>query len=196
MSSLEHAPSSGAGAERRRVDLWAVTHKYDRLCARLADGHYSRRKVGSPQFMPPGETLVLVGLDGKSVFGWWRPHPGSGLIAMNGLDGWTCSIFRRTAGAQASDLILAAELELARALTAAPCGPDGLLTYVWDAKVSSPNPGYCFKAAGWHTAGRRHDCCRHMKRRSADGRKSLLHKPFALAGVLADQASDAGGPGT
>lgn len=32
-----------------------VSTKFDAECARLADAHYSRQKVGSPQFMPPGE---------------------------------------------------------------------------------------------------------------------------------------------
>ena len=67
---------------------------------------------------------------------------------------------------------LAAEAELAA--TGTDCGPDGLLTYVWDAKVRSVNPGYCFKVAGWTRLGR-----------SADGRKTLLHKPFAMAGMSA-----------
>lgn len=79
---------------------WAITHKFDRVGARLADGHYSRRTPGSPQFMPPGDTLVLISDDGASVFGWWRPHANNhtGNRARNGLDGWTCSIFRRTGG--------------------------------------------------------------------------------------------------
>lgn len=34
------------------------------------------------------------------------------------------------------------------------CGPDGLITYVWDKKVRSANPGYCFKCAGWKVTGR------------------------------------------
>ena len=149
-----------------------VAGKFDPLGAALADRHYSRRTPGSPQFMPPGETLVLVVPDGSAVFGWWRPHPRSGIIAMNGLDGWTCTIFRREGGEVASLLILAAE----RALVAerGNCGPDGLLTYVWDAKVKSVNPGACFKHAGWTAEGR-----------SADGRKTLLHKPWADAGRAA-----------
>lgn len=113
--------------------------------------------------MPPGETLVLLALDGLSVFGWWRPHPASGLKAMNGFDAWTCTIFRREGGAEASALILAAEqvlLESGRTI-----GPDGLLTYVWDRRVRSSNPGYCFKQAGWKVIGR-----------SADNRKTLLQK--------------------
>lgn len=35
---------------------------------------------------------------------------------------------------------------------------------------------------GWHRAGRCEEC-RDMKERSADGRKTLLHKSIALAGV-------------
>ena len=69
-----------------------------------------------------------------------------------------------------SDLILAAECELRD--DGRGCGPDGMLTYVFDRRIRSSNPGYCFKRAGWKVRGR-----------SADGRKTLLHKPFLLAGV-------------
>lgn len=144
--------------------------KYDPIGRALADGHYSRRKVGSPQFMPPGKTIVLVTRDGLSVFGWWRPDPASGIKAMNGLDGWTCTIFRRTGGPLASDLVLDAERALAA--IAPDCGPDGMLTYVHPKKIGSPNPGYCFKRAGWSQRGL---CAKKLK--------PLLCKPFALAGV-------------
>lgn len=158
--------------------MWTVTHKYDRDGARLADGHYSRRTPGSPQFMPPGETLILVTPDKSAVFGWWRPHPRSGIEAMNRLDGWTCSIFRNTGGALSSDLVLEAEAALAsaeaRGDTAGPCGPDGLITYVWPRKIRSTNPGFCFLVVGWLKTGW-----------SADKRKRLLRKPFRLAGMAA-----------
>ena len=88
---------------------------------------------------------------------------------MSGLEGWTCTIFRNESKHLSSYLILSAETYL-RELDLG-CGPDGLLTYVWDAKVSSVNPGYCFKLAGWKRMGR-----------SADGKKTLLHKPYELAG--------------
>lgn len=167
---------------------WVVVPKFTPAGAKLADGHYSRRKVGSPQFMPPGDTLVLLSQDEKSVFGWWRPHPRSGIKSMNGLDGWTCSIFRHTEhddDGTAHLFVLEAERLLAtrgHVASGVGCGPDGMLTYVWPAKIKSENPGYCFKLAGWHTAGRRHACCQHMRRWSADGRKALLHKPFDFAG--------------
>ena len=144
---------------------WVVVPKFHAPAARLADGHYSRRKPGSPQFMPPGQTLILMTADGLALFGWWRPHPASGIRAMNGLDGWTCTIFRNTGPMLSSELIIEAERELLRRYDV---GPDGLLTYVWDARVASPNPGYCFKRAGWRRAGR-----------SADGRKTLLRKAVA-----------------
>ena len=151
-----------------RIGVWEVRTKFDYWGCRLADRHYSRRKVGSPQFMPPGQTMVLLLPTNDAVWGWWRPHPASGLSSMNGLDGWTCTIFRNESAHRSSDLILAAELALAERHD---CGPDGFLTYVFDAKVLGTNPGYCFKMAGWVKRGR-----------SADNRKTLLCKSWELAG--------------
>ena len=143
--------------------VWQRIDKFYPPACRLADRHYSRRKPGSPQFMPPGQTIILLTQDEDALFGWWRPHPSSGLQAMNGLDGWTCTIFRNESSRLSSEPILAAEEELLE--RADSIGPDGLLTYVWDSRIQSRNPGYCFKMAGWKRAGR-----------SADGRKTLLQK--------------------
>lgn len=155
----------------RRIGAWRIGFKADPEGVDLADRHYSRRSVGSPQFMPPGQTLVLIA--DRAVFGWWRPDPDSGIEMMNGYDGWTCSIFRNESSVLSSRLILEAE----RALVAQGygCGPDGLLTYVWDRKVRSSNPGCCFKHAGWRVIGR-----------SSDNQKTLLHKPFDRAGLATD----------
>lgn len=153
----------------KTVGYWHIVGKFERDAVVLADRHYSRRKIGSPQFMPPGQTLVLLGMLHDAVWGWWRPHPDSGLRAMNGLDGWTCTIFRNEGRMLSSELVLQAEKVLAAMFD---CGPSGMLTYVWDKKIKSTNPGYCFKRAGWKVIGR-----------SADDRKSLLWKPFELAGV-------------
>ncbi len=149
--------------------VWQQVTKFDGRACALADRHYSRRKIGAPQFMPPGETVILLTPAADAVFGWWRPHPASGLRAMNGRDGWTCSIFRNEGGQRSSALILAAEERLAR--LGVTCGVDGLLTYIWRAKVRSVNPGYCFKCAGYRRIGV-----------SADGRKDLLQKAWASVG--------------
>ena len=148
---------------------WRISHKYDVAGAALADRHYSRRKIGAPQFCPPGQTLVLVTPDGDAVFAWWRPHPASGLKAMNGLDGWTCTIFRNESARRSSELILEAEAILRERHD---CGPDGLITYVDTKKVRSSNPGFCFQRAGWSKTGW-----------AKKGKKRLLQKPFGLAGL-------------
>ena len=149
---------------------WSRVTKFDPRGCVLADRHYSRRKVGAPQFMPPGQTIVLLSRDELSVFGWWRPDPKAGIVAMNGLDGWTCTIFRREGAGVASEMILDAELAFDE--FGYGCGPDGLITYVADGKVESANPGYCFKCAGWRVAGR-----------SADNKKTLLRKAFGNRGL-------------
>ena len=148
---------------------WWRAKKSDEAGVALADRHYSRRTVGAPQFMPPGQTIVLVTPDQKAVFGWCRPHPDAGITAMNGLDGWTCTIFRNEGELLSSDLILDAEKAIAAC--GHDCGPDGLITYVWADRVESSNPGYCFQVAGWKKRGW-----------SADGKKRLLTKTFDDAG--------------
>lgn len=142
---------------------WQIVKKFDPRACALADRHYSRRKVGSPQFMPPGQTIVLLSHNERAVFGWWRPHPKAGIKPMNGLDGWTCTIFRNEGAGLSSDLILDAEEAIF--IRGHGVGPDGLLTYVWDKRIASANPGFCFKKAGYLRLGR-----------SADGKKTLLQK--------------------
>lgn len=101
---------------------------------------------------------------------------------MNGLDGWTCTIFRNVGGGQSSMLIIEAEKALVG--TGYGCGPDGLITYVWCSKIKSPNPGYCFQRADWNKTGW-----------SADGKKRLLQKPWASAGATGCRAFTRLGPG-
>ena len=155
---------------------WLVAKKADRVGAKLADEHYSRRAVGSRQFVPPGETLVLVSRDETAVFAWCRPHPASGVKSMNGIDGWTCTIFRNTGRVLSSLLILEAEACLL--MEKGSCGPGGLVTYVWPAKVASSNPGACFQCAGWRRIGR-----------SADGKKRLWQKPWTMVGRTGKRAA-------
>ncbi|MFC4122074.1 hypothetical protein [Nonomuraea zeae] len=159
-----------------RLRYWFQIPKAERRARWLADAHYSRQKPGTSQFTPPGHTIVLLSLDGRGVFAWHRPK--QGIRSMHGLDGWTCTIFRNEGvdlgqgPIRSSELILDAELIFAE--LGVDIGPDGLLTYVWDSKIKSPNPGYCFKKAGWKVAGR-----------STRGEKTLLQK-LAAPGEVAD----------
>jgi hypothetical protein len=126
------------------MNRWQRTTKFDRRAAALADRHYSRRTIGSPQFMPPGRTLVFVTDDGLAVWGthWPQAH-----LAMDGLDAWRCSIFRNEGPHLSSDLIVEAMALTAELWQTRP--RDGWLTFVKTGAVRSVNPGACFKAAGW-----------------------------------------------
>lgn len=39
---------------------WCISHRADPAAARLADRHYNRQKIGSPQFAPTGSCTVFV----------------------------------------------------------------------------------------------------------------------------------------
>jgi hypothetical protein len=173
------SPSMPPRSQTTALCEWSRVTKFDARAVAVVDGkgpfgngiaHYSRRKPGAPQFMPPGQTIVLLASDCSAVYGWWRPDPKSGIVAMNKRDGWTCTVFRNDHAWLSSEAILAAEIALAT--SGYGCGPDGMLTYVFRAKVSGTNPGYCYKCAGWKKVGQ-----------SADRKKDLLAKPFALAGI-------------
>lgn len=125
---------------------WLVTHKGDRSCRLLADRHYTRQTVGSPQFCRPGRNLVLRTAAGDAVWVTW-----SG-IRDDGLRAWECTIFRNESQHLSSDIISAAV-----AATIAEWGqppPDGIITYVDQSKVRSPNPGFCFLSAGFVKIGK------------------------------------------
>lgn len=116
------------------------TKKCDPECARLADSHYSRQKVGSHQFMPPGRTIVLRDNEGTVVFGWlWQEKRD------DGQEGYNCSIFRNESIRRASDVILEAERFAIK-----EWGPNRMFTYIDPKKVKkSRTPGRCFLKAGW-----------------------------------------------
>lgn len=125
------------------------THKYDAEMAIFSDGHYSRQTPGSPQFMPPGETLVLRDASGLILFGWVKMS-----FRADGERGVYCSIFRNEGMRCSSSVILEAE-QWARDYWGA--GADRLFTYVDPVEIKSPNPGYCFKVAGWKFVRRTKD---------------------------------------
>ena len=114
--------------------------KFDVESVFLADSHYSRQKVGSNQFMPPGKTIVLRDNDGTIVFGWlWQQKRDDGQT------GYNCSIFHNESVRRASDVILEAE-EFAQK----EWGPNRMFTYVDPTKTKrSRTPGRCFLKAGW-----------------------------------------------
>ena len=132
---------------------WRLSHHADPAACRLADRHYSRKKVGSKQMMPPGRKVVLISLDGTAVWGVNWPyaelvmHPWPGAMVN--------TIFRNEGPDLSSDLIREAVAATVHHL--GPIPDEGLITMIDTRKVRSRNPGYCFLMAGWerwgHTKG-------------------------------------------
>lgn len=133
----------------RFTDRLIVTTKFDAEMAALADRHYSRQTPGSPQFLPPGRTLVIRNSEGTMVFGWVWQFPE---YRDDGQLGFNCAIFRNESQQLSSEIILECEL-----LALDTWGPQRMFTYIDPAKIKSRNPGYCFKKAGWRYAGTKTD---------------------------------------
>ena len=108
--------------------------------------HYSSRLFGRKpkqhrKFVGPGQHIVLLTPDSRSLF-VWRRFIEQGQTEPRGIN---CSIFRRGGGSWlASDMILAAEDYAWEKWPG-----ERLYTYVAPWAVESRNPGYCFKVAGW-----------------------------------------------
>jgi len=106
--------------------------------------HYTARKNRKVyQFVGPGEKMVLLTPDARSLFVWRK------FIDDSGQQGVNCAVFRREGGeTKASDLIRSAtDFAWAR------WPGERLYTYVDPHKVKGPHPGYCFVAAGWRACG-------------------------------------------
>lgn len=123
--------------------VWQIRNRFDAAAAALADRHYCRRHA-SPQVGGVGRVLVLVTPCERAL--WVTKWPKAG-EPWDGLDAYRCSYFRNEGAGLASDLILDA-----MRLTIDRWGEppeDRWVTWVDTRKVESPNPGYCFKQAGW-----------------------------------------------
>jgi hypothetical protein len=126
-------------------DRLIVTNHFDQEMRLLADRHYSRRTVGTRQFLYSGRKLVIRNADGTVLFAWLYPDPA---MRMDGQSGYNCAMFRNESGRRSSEIILECE-----AMAKAKWGVNRMFTYVNPCKIRSPNPGYCFKQAGWEYRG-------------------------------------------
>ena len=104
--------------------------------------HYSARHYKDNRlrrlFVGPGEKLVLMTTDGMALFVWRK------FRSMDNQSGVNCSIFRNEGPYLSSDLI-----KDACKIAWQKWPGERLYTYINKGKVKSPNPGYCFKLAGW-----------------------------------------------
>jgi len=136
-----------------RLMLWTKTTKFDPRAASLADRHYTRQTVGSPQFMPSGRTIVLLTEDGLAVWGTsWQVGDGVLWATHDWPRAWICSIFRNE-GPTLSSLLVEQAVAASRAVWGDP-PEQGFVTFVDAAKVRAKrDPGRCFLRAGWQNVG-------------------------------------------
>lgn len=129
---------------------WMQSHRADPDVVPLADRHYSRQKIGSPQFAPPGRCLVLK-TPAVDAF-WITSWPFAEYVKHAWAGAWVCSAFRNEGDALSSDLIREAV-----AATRHHYGEPhalGMVTFVDTKKTRRKrDPGRCYRRAGFKPAG-------------------------------------------
>lgn len=129
---------------------WALSHRFSQTGAAVADRHYNRRKIGSPQFVPPGRCVVLEATTGTAL--WVTSWPFAEYVRHAWPGAWVNSLFRNEGAGLASELIREA---VAATLSVWPEPPPiGLVTFVDASKVKHKrDPGRCYLRAGFHRVG-------------------------------------------
>lgn len=141
--------------EGRPVTPWQRSFRADPRALPLADRHYNRQKVGSPQFVPPGSCLVLLTPDADAV--WVTSWPKAEYVKHAWAGAWMNSLFRNESPLLASGLIRAAVVETVEYFGEPPAL--GMVTFVDRAKVRPTRVrgkdvwGWTYLKAGFVVAG-------------------------------------------
>ena len=126
---------------------WHEYHDGNKIGLELYERHYSAYHYADGRerklFCGPGEKTVLMTQKQDALFVWRK------FIDDSGQKGINCAIFRNEGKIRSSDLI-----REAMAIAWERWPGERLYTYVNPEKIESPNPGYCFKMAGWKECGR------------------------------------------
>ena len=132
--------------------MWELSHRFDRAALPMADRHYNRRKIGSPQFVPPGRCLVLRQEHALWVTSW----PFAQYVRHAWPGAWVNSLFRNEGQGLASQLIREA-IAITRSIWDAPAA--GVVTFVNPQHVARKLRrgvaiyGYCYLRAGFRHVG-------------------------------------------
>ena len=127
---------------------WELSHRADPRAARIADRHYNRQKIGSPQFVPPGRCFVLRHDDDAL---WVTSWPFAEFVRHAWAGAWVNSCFRNESDRLSSEAIVDAV-----ALTRGRWNPPelGMVTFVDPGKVRRKrDPGRCYVRAGFVRVG-------------------------------------------
>jgi hypothetical protein len=130
---------------------WIISHRADQKARVIADRHYNRQKIGSPQFVPPGRCFVLRQKRAVWVTSW----PFAQYVKHEWAGAWVNSLFRKQGGRQlASEMIRDAVAATRWYWPNVP--PLDMITFVDAGKIRSKlesEVGRCYQEAGFRHAG-------------------------------------------
>lgn len=130
--------------------VWHMSNRADPRAVALADRHYNRQKIGTPQFVPPGRCLVLLTENADAL--WVTSWPFAEYVKHAWAGAWVCSLFRNESTVLSSVLIQQAVAATRWYYGAAPAL--GFVTFVDAAKTRRKrDPGRCYRKAGWQSVG-------------------------------------------
>lgn len=125
---------------------WVMSHRFDKRALPLADRHYNRRKIGSPQFVPPGRCLALLTSPADAL--WVTSWPFAEYVRHAWAGAWVNSLFRNESPNLSSELIREA-VAASRAFFGEP-PPLGMVTFIDPKKVRRKRDfGRCYRKAGF-----------------------------------------------
>lgn len=137
--------------KRSTVMPWFCSNRADPRAANIADRHYNRQKVGSPQFVPPGRCIVLLTKNADAV--WVTSWPFAEYVKHAWAGAWVNSLYRNECPLLlSSDGIVAA---VACTRWRWPNVPEkGMVTFVDPSKIRHKrDPGRCYLRAGFSRVG-------------------------------------------
>lgn len=129
---------------------WQRSHRADPKALPLADRHYNRQKIGSPQFAPPGRCVVFLTESADAL--WITSWPFAQFVKHAWAGAWVCSCFRNESQTLSSTLITEAVAHT-RGIYGKP--PDlGMVSFVDPTKVRHKRDfGRCYLRAGFKNCG-------------------------------------------
>jgi hypothetical protein len=134
---------------------WEISNRSDPTVVPIADRHYNRQSIGSPQFVPPGRCLVLKKKSETSniidAF-WVTSYPFAEYTHHAWAGAMVCSAFRNESKILSSQLIRDAVAITRFKWPSIP--KKGMITFVNPEKVKHRrDPGRCFLKAGFNLVG-------------------------------------------
>lgn len=132
--------------------IWRRSHRADTFARLIADRHYNRQKIGTPQFVPPGRCMVLTADTDTGKAFWVTSWPFAEYVKHAWPGAWVCSAFRNE-GAGLSSAMIREAVAATRAYFGEPPAL-GMITFVDRSKTRpKADPGHCYIIAGFRPCG-------------------------------------------